>query len=106
MTTNSSFSIAPNSTPWWHLYVPKIITVLREGYGKNTFRDDILAGLTVAIVAIPLSMALAIASGATPDKGLITVVVAGLIISLLSGCRYQVGGPAGAFVVIVFNIIA
>ena len=106
MTTDSSLSTAPLRTPWWHLYVPKMITVLREGYGKNAFRDDVLAGLTVAIVAIPLSMALAIASGATPDKGLITVVVAGLIISLLSGCRYQVGGPAGAFVVIVFNIIA
>jgi SulP family sulfate permease len=91
--------------PWWHLYVPKMYTVLREGYGASLFRDDFIAALTVAIVAIPLSMALAIASGATPDKGLITVVVAGLLISLLSGCRYQIGGPAGAFVVIVFGII-
>ena len=93
------------ATPWWHLYVPKMYTVLREGYSPRTFRDDFIAALTVAIVAIPLSMALAIASGATPDKGLITVVVAGMLISLLSGSRYQVGGPAGAFVVIVFNII-
>jgi SulP family sulfate permease len=98
---------APSAaTPWWHLYVPKIYTVLREGYGSRDFRDDATAALTVAIVAIPLSMALAIASGTTPDKGLITVVVAGLVISLLSGSRYQVGGPAGAFVVIVFSIIA
>ncbi|HTK84121.1 MAG TPA: SulP family inorganic anion transporter, partial [Patescibacteria group bacterium] len=98
-------SINPVQTMWWHLYVPKMVTVLREGYGRREFRDDVLAGLTVAIVAIPLSMALAIASGATPDKGLITVVVAGFLISLLSGCRYQIGGPAGAFVVIVFGII-
>ena len=100
---SKSVSSAP---PWWHLYVPKMYTVLREGYGSRAFRDDFIAALTVAIVAIPLSMALAIASGATPDKGLITVVVAGLLISLLSGNRYQIGGPAGAFVVIVFSIIA
>jgi SulP family sulfate permease len=80
-------------------------TVLREGYSPRIFRDDFIAALTVAIVAIPLSMALAIASGATPDKGLITVVIAGLLISLLSGNRYQIGGPAGAFVVIVYNIV-
>lgn len=98
-------SLNPAPAMWWHLYVPKMVTVLREGYGKREFRDDIFAGLTVAIVAIPLSMALAIASGATPDKGLITVVVAGFLISLLSGCRYQIGGPAGAFVVIVYGII-
>lgn len=90
---------------WWHMYVPKTYTVLREGYGAGAFRDDLIAALTVAIVAVPLSMALAIASGATPGDGLITVVVAGLLISLLSGNRYQVGGPAGAFVVIVFGII-
>jgi SulP family sulfate permease len=98
-----------NASPrgaWWHLYVPKSVTVLRQGYGLSSFRDDAVAGLTVAIVALPLAMALAIASGTTPANGLITVVVAGFVISLLSGCRYQVGGPAGAFVVIVFNIIA
>ncbi len=93
------------ASPWWHLYLPKTYTVLKEGYSRRDFRDDAVAALTVAIVAIPLSMALAIASGATPDKGLITVVVAGLLISLLGGNRYQVGGPAGAFVVIVFGII-
>ena len=93
------------ASPWWHLYLPKTYTVLKEGYSARAFRDDAVAALTVAIVAIPLSMALAIASGATPDKGLITVVVAGLLISLLGGNRYQVGGPAGAFVVIVFGII-
>lgn len=104
MSNISQKSSVPNA-PWWHLYVPKLYTVLREGYSVGNFRDDVIAGATVAIVAIPLSMALAIASGLTPDKGLITVVVAGLLISLLSGNRYQVGGPAGAFVVIVYSII-
>jgi SulP family sulfate permease len=87
------------------MYVPKTYTVLKEGYSASALRDDLIAALTVAIVAIPLSMALAIASGASPGDGLITVVVAGFLISLLSGSRHQIGGPAGAFVVIVFSII-
>ena len=90
----------------WALFVPKLVTVLREGYGAADFRSDFIAGLTVAIVALPLSMALAIASGATPDKGIITAVVAGLFISALGGSRFQIGGPTGAFVVVVFNVIA
>ena len=85
---------------------PKLLTVLGEGYGWDDFRHDALAGLTVAIVALPLAMALAIASGATPDKGLITAIVAGFIISALGGSRLQIGGPTGAFVVVVFGIIA
>ncbi len=89
----------------WHLFVPKMVTVLRQGYGFAAFRADAVAGLTVAIVALPLAMALAIASGATPEKGLITAVVAGGLISLLGGSRFQVGGPTGAFVVVVFNVI-
>jgi SulP family sulfate permease len=96
----------PGSRPGWHLFVPKLVTVLREGYGLPHLRADILAGLTVAIVALPLAMALAIASGATPDKGLVTVVVAGLLISALGGSRFQIGGPTGAFVVVVFDVIA
>ncbi len=92
-------------SPWWHLYVPKLYTVLREGYSPSVFRADVLAGLTVAIVAIPLAMALGIASGATPDKGLITAVVAGFLISALGGSRIQIGGPTGAFVVVVYNVI-
>ena len=91
--------------PTWHLFIPKLITVLREGYSGRSFRQDAVAGLTVAIVALPLAMALAIASGATPDKGLITAVVAGLLISALGGSRFQIGGPTGAFVVVVFNVI-
>lgn len=90
----------------WHLFVPKTYTVLRQGYGLTDLRADMVAGLTVAIVALPLAMALAIASGAGPDKGLITAVVAGFLISALGGSRFQIGGPTGAFVVVVFNVIA
>ncbi|MYZ49811.1 STAS domain-containing protein [Rhizobiales bacterium L72] len=91
--------------PAWHLFVPKLVTILRQGYGAAEFRVDAIAGLTVAIVALPLAMALAIASGSTPDKGLVTVVVAGVLISALGGSRVQIGGPTGAFVVVVFNVI-
>jgi len=90
----------------WTAYTPKLITVLGEGYTFDRFRRDAIAGLTVAIVALPLAMALGIASGASPDKGLITAVVAGFLISALGGSRAQVGGPTGAFVVVVFNVIA
>lgn len=87
-------------------FQPKLLTTLHEGYGVNDLKADCLAGLTVAIVALPLSMALAIASGASPDKGLITAVIAGFMISCLGGSRVQIGGPTGAFVVVVFNVIA
>jgi SulP family sulfate permease len=83
------------------LYAPKLLTVLREGYGVADFRADLFAGLTVAIVALPLSMAIAIASGVTPDRGLYTAVIGGFIVSLLGGSRFQIGGPAGAFIVLV-----
>jgi SulP family sulfate permease len=83
------------------LYAPKLITVLREGYGVADFRADVISGLTVAIVALPLSMAIAIASGVTPDRGLYTAVIGGFIVSLLGGSRFQIGGPAGAFIVLV-----
>jgi len=84
---------------------PKLFSTL-EGYGMEQFRADAIAGLTVAIVALPLSMALGIASGASPDKGLVTAIVAGFFISLLGGSRVQVGGPTGAFVVVVAGVIA
>jgi SulP family sulfate permease len=83
------------------LYSPKLLTVLREGYHAADFRADVISGLTVAIVALPLSMAIAIASGVTPDRGLYTAVVGGFIVSLLGGSRFQIGGPAGAFIVLV-----
>jgi SulP family sulfate permease len=83
------------------LYSPKLLTVLREGYGLADLRADAVSGLTVAIVALPLSMAIAIASGVTPGRGLITAVIGGFIVSLLGGSRFQIGGPAGAFIVLV-----
>ncbi|WP_332766892.1 SulP family inorganic anion transporter [Phenylobacterium sp.] len=90
----------------WRLFIPKAVTVLRQGYGLKPFGGDVFAGLTVAIVAMPLAMALAIASGTTPERGLITAVVAGFLISLLGGSRFQIGGPTGAFVVVVYGVIA
>lgn len=87
-------------------FTPKLITALREGYSFGAFRADAVAGFTVAVVALPLAMALGIASGASPDKGLITAVVAGFLISTFGGSRLQVGGPTGAFVVVIFNVIA
>jgi SulP family sulfate permease len=83
------------------LFTPKIITILREGYDLDAFRADAVAGLTVAIVALPLSMAIAIASGTTPDRGLYAAIFGGFLVSLLGGSRFQIGGPAGAFIVLV-----
>jgi len=91
--------------PAWHLYVPKLFTVLRGGYGFDDFRHDLTAGLTVAIVALPLAMALAIASGTAPEKGLHTAIIAGLLVSALGGSRVQIGGPTAAFVPVVFTVI-
>ena len=87
------------------LFTPKLVTVLREGYGFADLRADVLAGLTVAIVALPLSMAIAIASDATPQAGLFAAAVGGIIVSLLGGSRFQIGGPAGAFIVLVASTI-
>jgi SulP family sulfate permease len=83
------------------LFTPKLVTVLREGYGMSGLRADALAGLTVAIVALPLSMAIAIGAGVSPEKGLYTAIVGGLLISLLGGSRFQIGGPAAAFIGLV-----
>ena len=91
----------PRAASFVELFTPKLITVLREGYGAGDFRADVVAGLTVAIVALPLSMAIAIASGVTPDRGLYTAIIGGFLVSLLGGSRFQVGGPAGAFIVLV-----
>jgi SulP family sulfate permease len=83
------------------LFTPKLLTVLREGYGLAHLRADMVAGLTVAIVALPLSMAIAIASGVTPAQGLYAAIAGGFLVSLLGGSRFQIGGPAGAFIVLV-----
>jgi SulP family sulfate permease len=103
---------AGRSAPWWRRfpglepYVPKSIVCVREGYGRKFFANDLIAGLTVGVIALPLSMALAIASGVGPEKGLYTAIVAGFLISALGGSRVMVGGPTGAFVVIVAGIVA
>lgn len=90
---------------WRSMFEPKLLTVLREGYGLQTFKADAIAGLTVAIVALPLAMALAIASGTTPEKGLHTAIIAGLLISVFGGSRVQIGGPTAAFIPVVFVVI-
>lgn len=86
--------------------MPKLVTVLREGYGLPQLRADALAGLTVAIVALPLSMAIAIASGVGPERGLYAAIVGGFLVSALGGSRFQIGGPAGAFIVLVAATVA
>ena len=98
---NARGSVGRHQPTFAELYSPKLLTVLREGYGLADLRADALAGLTVAIVALPLSMAIAIASGVSPGRGLYTAVVGGFLISLLGGSRFQIGGPAGAFIVLV-----
>ena len=91
----------PDGSSTAHLYRPKLVTTLTEGYGLASFRHDVMAGLTVAVVALPLSMAIAVASGVTPERGLFTAIVGGFLVSALGGSRFQVGGPAGAFIVLV-----
>ncbi len=86
-------------------YEPKFLTVLKEGYSFKLFSKDLIAGIIVGIVALPLSIAFAIASGVKPEQGLYTAVIAGFIISLLSGSRVQIGGPTGAFIVIIYSIV-
>src|SRR5690349_2129902 len=88
------------------LFTPKLVTILREGYGLADLKADALAGLTVAVVALPLCMAIAIASGLAPETGLYTGIVGGFLVSLLGGSRFQIGGPAGAFIVLVAAIVA
>ncbi|MDA8099277.1 MAG: sulfate permease [Nitrospiraceae bacterium] len=84
---------------------PKLLTVIREGYNGQTFFKDLTAGLIVGIVALPLAIAFAIASGVKPEQGLYTAIIAGFIISVLSGSRVQIGGPTGAFIVIIYGIV-
>lgn len=86
-------------------FTPKLVERLRKGYDTSKFKRDCVAGLTVAVISIPLAMALAIASGVTPGQGLYTAIVAGFFIALLGGSRYQIGGPTGAFVIVIFNVM-
>ncbi|WP_347338921.1 SulP family inorganic anion transporter [Seleniivibrio woodruffii] len=85
--------------------VPQIYDCFKEGYNKKRLMQDTLSGVTVGIVALPLAIAFAIASGVKPEQGLFTAIIAGLLISLLSGSRVQIGGPTGAFIVVVYDIV-
>ncbi|HOV04163.1 MAG TPA: SulP family inorganic anion transporter [Kaistiaceae bacterium] len=87
------------------IFTPKFVSAMREGYHLADLRHDAIAGLTVAIVALPLAMAIAVASGTTPERGLFTAIVAGFLISALGGSRFQIGGPTAAFIVVVFDVI-
>lgn len=88
-----------------HVFNPKLFTLLKGGLSKKQITSDILAGIVVAIVALPLAIAFAVASGVSPERGIITAIVAGFFISLLGGSRVQIGGPTGAFIVIVYGIV-
>lgn len=104
MTARPTAAPAPSAS-FSDLFTPKVLTVFREGYTLHHLRADAMAGLTVAVVALPLSMAIAIASGATPAQGLYTAIFGGFIVSLLGGSRFQIGGPAGAFIVLVAGTV-
>lgn len=91
----------PSTASFVELFTPKLVTVLTEGYRFRHLRADMTAGLTVAIVALPLSIAIAVASGASPTQGLVTAIIGGLLVSVFGGSRFQIGGPAGAFIVLV-----
>lgn len=86
-------------------FTPKFFSLLKKGISKEQLQKDLIAGVIVGIVALPLAIAFAIASRVSPDKGLITAIIAGLIISVLGGSRVQIGGPTGAFIVIVYAIV-
>jgi SulP family sulfate permease len=86
------------------MFVPKLIDTLKT-YNRQQFRRDVIAGIIVGIVALPLAIAFAIASGVSPEKGLFTAIIAGFIISAFGGSRVQIGGPTGAFIVIVYGIV-
>ena len=86
-------------------WLPRSFFFFKEGYTTKQIYADMMAGTTVAIIALPLAMAFAIASGVSPEKGLFTAIVAGFIISFLGGSRYQIGGPTGAFVVVLYAVI-
>jgi SulP family sulfate permease len=96
----------PDGTATAHLFRPKLLTAISESYGVSAFQKDAVAALTVAIVALPLSMAIAVASGVSPERGLYTSIVGGFLVSALGGSRYQIGGPAGAFIVLVAATVA
>jgi SulP family sulfate permease len=103
---DGSLGAIPRHQPTFaELFTPKLVTILREGYRLKDFRADAIAGLTVAIVALPLSMAIAIASGVAPERGLYTAIIGGFLVSALGGSRFQIGGPAAAFIVVIAGVV-
>lgn len=87
------------------IFAPKLFTIIKEGMTRKQITADILSGIVVGIVALPLAIAFAVASGVAPEKGLATAVIAGFLISFFGGSRVQIGGPTGAFIVIVYGIV-
>src|SRR6476620_11567380 len=95
----------PHSSLSLNPWTPKSLICLKEGYHRRTFVSDLVAGLTVGVIAIPLAIAFAIASHVPPERGLYTAIVAGFLVSLLGGSRVLVAGPTGAFVVIIAGVV-
>ncbi|MCJ7764602.1 MAG: SulP family inorganic anion transporter, partial [Thiovulaceae bacterium] len=87
------------------IFKPKLFSILKEGLTKEQLLSDIFAGIVVGIIALPLAIAFAVASGVSPEKGLITAVIAGFLISVFGGSRVQIGGPTGAFIIIIYGIV-
>ena len=88
-----------------HLFAPRLLGELRH-YSKEKFSADLMAGLIVGIVALPLAIAFGIASGVSPSQGIITAIIGGFLVSALGGSRVQIGGPTGAFIVIIYGIVS
>ena len=89
-----------------NIFNPKIFSVINRDYTRKQFTADLLAGIVVGIVALPLAVAFAVASGVSPERGLVTAIIAGFLISFLGGSRVQIGGPTGAFIVIIVGVIS
>src|SRR5690625_4224204 len=87
------------------LFAPKLFSLVKEGISRQQLQKDLMVGVIVGIVALPLAIAFAIASGVSPDRGLVTAIIAGIIISVFGGSRVQIGGPTGAFIVIVYAVV-
>lgn len=94
-----------SNSSYWEDFIPKSWLSIKKGYTRKDFKGDLIAGMTVGVVALPLAMAFAIASGVTPASGIYTAIIAGFLVSLLGGSYFQIAGPTGAFVVVLYSII-
>ena len=91
----------PNVAP----FVPKLVVCLMEGYTRKLFSHDLLAGITVGVISLPLAMAFSIGAGLDPEYGLNTAIVAGFLTSIFGGSRFLIGGPTGAYVILIFGVL-